>query len=246
MANYVLLNNVDHHNLKVVTRYGAENGGNANSVMTFPTEYADVAREYPILFRKDAQQQTFHSYALLGFDKTENLFLMPDGGWNASYVPGYIARGPFLIGYQEQEVNGEVTRAPVIHIDLDDTRVNETEGQPLFLEQGGNSPYLERVATVLRGIGEGLSVNNAMFTAFEQCDLIEPVNVNVEIHQDLKYNLTGFYTISETKLANLSGEALEKLNRAGFLQAAFLVVCSLRNMKKLIEMKRKSIAQHTA
>ena len=46
-------------------------------------------------------------------------------------------------------------------------------------------------------------------------------------------------TISEEKLRALDGDALVKLNRSGFLQGAFLVLASLNNMKKLIDMKHR-------
>ncbi len=49
----VLLNNIDHHDLRVITRHGAEFGDGINQVMVFPTEFDSVAREYPIVFRKN-------------------------------------------------------------------------------------------------------------------------------------------------------------------------------------------------
>jgi hypothetical protein len=241
MSKPVLLNNIAHKDLKVITRYSAEFGDNVHAVLTFPTEYGDIQREYPILFRKDAESGEFQSIALLGFAKGENLFLGEDI-WSASYVPGIIARGPFLIGFQEQEVDGDVRREPVIHVDMDSPRVNESQGEAVFLEHGGNTPYLEHIAAILRGIQEGVALSKAMFAAFESHDLIEPVNIEADVLDDVKYVLKGFYTINQDRLAQLDGEALEKLNRAGFLQGAFLVVASLNNVKKLIDMKKRRLA----
>lgn len=238
MTNHVLLNNVDHQHLKVITRYSADFGDNVHAVLTFPTEYGDVQREYPIFFRKDADTGAFQSVALLGLANGENLFL-DNGRWNASYVPGIIARGPFLIGFQQQEIDGELRKEPVIHVDLDDPRVNETEGEPVFLEHGGNAPYLQHIVNVLRGIQEGMAVSSAMFSAFESHGLIEPVNIEVDVHRDVRYSLKGFHTISQDRLAHLDGEALQTLNRAGFLEGAFLVLASLNNVKKLIDMKNR-------
>jgi hypothetical protein len=225
-----LLNNIDHRDLRVITRHAAEFGDKAGSVLTFPTEYGDVQREYPIFFRKDPASGEYQSIALLGFQKEENLFL-DDQGWNASYIPAIIARGPFLIGFQQQE--------PVIHVDLDHPRVSRTEGEPVFLPQGGNSPYLERIATILQGIHQGLAVSKAMFAAFTALDLIEPVSVEIKFTTDEHYDLLGLYTINEEKLRALDGDSLFKLNQAGFLQGAFLVIASLNNVKKLIDLKHR-------
>lgn len=231
MAKHALLNNVAHKNLRVITRHSAELGDDVSAVVTFPTEWGDVQREYPILFRKDATTGELISVALLGFGEAENLFLDEAGGWNANYIPGIVARGPFLIGFQREE--------PVIHVDLDHPRISTTEGEPIFLPNGGNTRYIERVAVILEGIRVGLEAGKAMFAAFTAMDLIEPVRLQIEISGEEQHNLHGYFTINEEKLANLSGEQLEKLNRAGFLQGAFLVVASLNNIKKLIDMKHR-------
>jgi hypothetical protein len=241
VTNHVLLNNIAHKDMRVITRYAAEFGDNVHAVLTFPTEYGDIQREYPILFRKDAGSGEFQSIALLGLARGENLFL-DHGQWSASYVPGIVARGPFLIGFQEQEVDGGIRKEPVIHVDLDDPRVNESEGEAVFLEHGGNTPYLQGIASILRGIQEGVAMSKAMFAAFESHDLLEPVNIEADVLRDLKYVLKGFYTIDRDKLAQLEGRALEELNKAGFLQGAFLAVASLHNVRKLIDMKQQRVA----
>lgn len=239
MAKHVMLNNVAHHDLRVITRHDAALGDNVGTVLTFPTEYGDVQREYPIFFRKDSQTGEFQSIALLGFQQDENLFLQDDGTWQATYIPGIVARGPFLIGFQNQDVAGELRREPVIHVDLDDPRVSRTEGEPVFLPQGGNTRYLERIGTVLQGIHQGLAIGKAMFEAFTAYHLIEPVNVEIKFSAEEQFNLRGLYTVGEEKLRALDGDALFKLNSTGFLQGAFLVIASLNNVKKLIDMKHR-------
>lgn len=238
MTRHVMLNNVTHKDLRVITRHSTEFGDNVASVMTFPTEYGDVQREYPIFFRKDPGTGEYLSVALLGFEKNENLFL-DESGWHANYIPGVVARGPFLIGFQQQEVGGNARQEPVIHVDMDDPRISESEGEPVFLPQGGNSRYLERIATILKGIQDGMAAHKKMFAAFTAMNLVEPVKVEIKFNAEEQYDLLGMYTISEEKLAALDGDSLVKLNRAGFLQGAFLVIASLNNVKKLIDMKHR-------
>jgi hypothetical protein len=236
MARNELLNNVTHKNLRVITRAGAQFGDNIGAVLTVPTEYGDIQREYPILFRKDPQGQLF-SVALLGFDTNENLFLEGDR-WDAAYVPSVVARGPFLIGFQEREERGRVVREPVIHIDLDNPRVSQTEGEPIFLPLGGNAPYLNRITATLRKLAAGLDASKAMIEAFTAVDLIEPLNIEIDIDGQ-QYKLAGFHTINQEKLANLDAQNVYSLHRAGFLQAAFLIVNSEQNLQRLVERKRR-------
>lgn len=241
MTNHVLLNNIVHKDMRVITRYSPEFGDNVQAVLTFPTEFGDIQREYPILFRKDAESGEFQSIALLGLAREENLFL-DDGRWSASYVPGIVARGPFLIGFQEQEVDGEIRKEPVVHVDLDNPRVSYTEGESVFLQHGGNTRYLTQVAAILRGIQEGVATSAAMFAAFRFHELLEPVNIEADVLADVKYILKGFYTINRQRLAQLDGSALQELNKSGFLEGAFLAMASLGNIGKLVDMKQRRMA----
>ena len=45
-----------------------------------------------------------------------------DGGddrWQASYIPLSMERQPFLIGFQDRDVDGVPQRVPVVHVDMD-------------------------------------------------------------------------------------------------------------------------------
>jgi hypothetical protein len=241
MAKTVLLDNINHRDLRVVTRHSAEFGDSVNQVQIFPTEFGDIQREYPVFFRKDPETGEFQAIALLGLDKGENLFL-DETGWHAGYIPAIMARGPFMIGFQQQEVDGELRKEPMIHVDLDNPRVSETEGEPVFLPQGGNSPYLERISYALKRIYDGLTASKQMFAAFLALDLIEPLRVEFKLSDTEQYTATNYYTINQEKLSQLDGASLEKLNKAGFLRMAFLVVTSLANVPKLIDMKNRKRA----
>jgi SapC protein len=244
MANHVQLDNVTHKDLRVRPQHGAAYGDNVGSVPTFPTEFADMQREYPIFFRRDKEGQ-FYAVALLGFAPDENLFLKDDH-WDARYVPGIIARGPFLIGFQEVQEGGEVRRDPVIHIDMDNPRVNQTEGERAFMDQGGHSPYLQRVVRVLSGLNDGIAISKGMFDAFVAKDLIAPVELEVKITGSEPVNLRGFYTLEREKLAGLDAANLHELHRSGFLHAAYLVLASHVNLNYLIARKVKKVAAAAA
>lgn len=244
MARYELLNNVAHRDLRVATAFGPQFGDDVGMVPAFPSEYAELQREYPIFFRKDAADQ-WQSVALLGFEQRENLYLR-DGRWNASYLPGAAAKGPFLIGFQEQRIDGELRQETVMHVDLDHPRVNAGEGEPVFLPQGGNSPYLDHIAGVLRGIRDGVEFGSAMFAAFDSLGLIQPIKLDVQLDDRNRVNVNGLSSIDREKLAALDGESLVRLNRAGYLEGAYLVVASLHNMRRLMAEKQRRLREEAA
>ena len=238
MTQSVLLNNIDHHDLRVIARHAADYGDSVNQTLIFPTEYEDAQREYPILFRQD-DAGAFQSVVLLGLDRDENLFLTAEG-WQARYIPALHRRGPFMIGLQGRE--GEGPGEPMIHVDLDDPRVGREAGEPLFLPHGGNAPYLEHVAGVLRTLYSGLEVTQPMFAAFDALGLIQPVEIEIAINDEEQYSLPGFFTIAQDRLADLDGAALEQLSRAGYLRLAYLVGASLANVNRLIDLKNRKNA----
>jgi SapC len=239
MANNVLLNNVSHQNLKVITRFGAELGDNVGSVLVFPTEFIELQKEYTILFRQNAETKKYHAVVLLGLNQSENLFLNSNigSGWEANYVPAAVAKGPFLIGFQSQDSSNNKTA--VIHIDLDHPKVSQQEGYPLFLEHGGNSPYLEHIASGLKIIHQGLAIQDAMFQLFSELDLLEPIDINIDLNNGEKHHLVGNFTINEERLMALGGEQLERLNKLGFLPLAYAVITSMTNIRRLTEIKNK-------
>lgn len=237
MARYELLNNVAHKDLRVVTRFGPEFGDAVGLLPAFPTEFAELQKEYPIFFRKDGESGEYQSVALLGFERQENLFLQGDR-WNAAYLPGAVAKGPFLIGFQEQRIEGELRTEPVVHVDLDHPRVSFSEGAPVFLPHGGHSPYLEQVITVLRGIRDGVEAGKAMFAAFDSLGLIQPLDMEVKLDDQHGVSLAGLYGIDRERLAALDAESLHRLHRSGWLEGAFLVLASMHNVRRLMAEKQ--------
>jgi len=236
MARHVLLNNVEHKNLRVITRRGPQFGDNSGNVVVFPTEYRELQREYPIFFRKEPGGDNYLSVAMLGFAKDENLFL-EDAGWKARYLPAVIARGPFLIGFQEAQIEGELRKSPVIHIDLDHPRVSETEGEPLFLKLGGNAPYLQEMTSALDRIHRGVALSKDMFAAFTALDLIDPITLEVKLDANEQHNLLGYFTVNHEKLRALDADSLAGLHRSGFLESAYLVIGSVSTVPRLVDRK---------
>ncbi|MDP5031842.1 MAG: SapC family protein [Paraglaciecola sp.] len=238
MAQHVLLDNVSHHDLKVSPLFKAEFGDNVNTALTFSTELEAMQRVYPLFFRKDPATHRFQLVAMLGFNKDENLFLnSANHTWQAEVIPAVMAKGPFLIGFQDQSNRGGSDQAPVVHVDMQSPKIDKEAGIPVFLEHGGNSPYLEHINSLLLTIYHGMTETENMLTAFTEMDLIEPVELDITLNNGEQHKLHGNYTISTEKLAALSGEQLQALNQSSYLKAAFFIASSLNNVKKLIAIK---------
>jgi hypothetical protein len=231
MTNIVILNNVDHQALRVITKRDACYGDNVMTCATYPAEFRDIQAHYPIVFHKLADGN-YEPLALLGFQEGENLYLGPQG-WEVGYVPLAIERLPFLIGRNGDGLN--------IHIDLDSPRLSRDEGEALFLAYGGVTPYLDRINSMLLSIHEGLQDVQGFVDALREHELLESFVADIELEDGSQNRLYGFHTINEDKLYTLPGAALESLNRAGHLLSIYMVLASMSNFRDLIERKQRAV-----
>ena len=235
--NAVQLNNVDHCELRLARRYSAELGHSVNQLLLTPDEFEEAQREYPILFRRDADG-AFQAVVLLGLDRGENLFLSNET-WSARYIPAIVRREPFLLGESDGDT---IDSGLATFVDLDDPRIGRGDGEPLFLPLGGNSPCLKEAEMALRTVHEGLLQAQAMFALFAEMELLQPLNVQVQFGDGLEYRIPDVFSIDAGELSSLSGEKLELLHRSGFLAHAIFARSSLSNMNRLIQLKAEKLA----
>ena len=229
MPNPVLLNNIDHAAMRVIATRGAAYGDNEMSALTWPDEFRTLQAHYPIVFQQNGEGG-YDALALFGFQPGENLFL--DGEtWDAAEIPLSIQRQPFLIGVDGEDM--------IVHVDLDSPRLSREHGEPLFLPQGGNTEYTERMASVLRAIHLGLEGARGFTAALLEHNLLESFFLDITLDDGSDNRLAGFYTIHEERLAALDGAALERLHRAGHLQAIYMVLASLSQFRALIDRKNR-------
>ena len=241
MTRAVMLNIEDHKDLRVITDRSEAYGDNTWYALTFPLEFRTLQAYYPIFFQKHAETGRFFSLALLGFREGENLFLEGDR-WTVPYVPLSIKREPFLIGKQKVMVEGEERFERVVHIDMDNPRVNTERGERLFMEFGGNSPYLDSVADMLDAIHHGLSQADGFMAALEKYDLLEGFTLEVQLDDGDKHQLVGLHTINEDKLKELGGQSLGELHASGYLESIYMVLASQSNVRKMMVEKNNRIS----
>ncbi len=231
MPNFALVKKEDHQNIRIDTARSAELGDNVQLAMTFPTEFRSIQSTYPIMFRKNGEDD-FVPVALLGFEPNENLFLT-EAGWDARYIPAMIKKEPFLIGTQGEDE--DPTR--VLSVDMDSPRVNSEKGEALFGALGEMTEFLESQANMLEVIYEGHMQNNLFVKALLEQELLESVTFDIVLKDGSRNSLLGFYTINEEKIPDLSQETLHLLNRNGMLMPMFMVMASTGNIQRLIDFK---------
>ena len=233
MPNFALLNNVAHKNLRVIRDNTSQYGDNEMSLVTFPQEFRAIQNEYPIFFQKNTETGKFTPIALMGLRQNENLFLS-EKGWDAQYIPASVKRRPFLIGIQPPKPGEGNQPSRMVYVDMDSPRVNETEGEPVFLPHGGYSPYLESMVDLLEYIQYGTDLNEQFVGTLLANELLEVVTLEITLKNGERHNLAGLYTINEDKLSGLAGGVVADLHSKGFMECIYMVLASHSNVIKLI------------
>lgn len=232
MVNPVALHNKTHRNTRIITIRGAEFGENIHFVPVMGDELRHLVLDYLVCFMKDPETGQFSLFALLGFEPGENLYLRGEQ-WNASYVPLHIRRQPFLVARPPEGSSGKA----VISLDMDSARVQELSGEALFNEDGSNTPYLDQVIQVMSALIAGTDSTKAFIETVSGLDLIAPAQLNITFADGEQKRFEGLYNISEEKLHELTGDKLEQLHKRGFLEACTLMMASMGQVQRLIDLR---------
>lgn len=238
MADYALLNNVEHQDVRIITERSARYGDAVMLAPTFAFEFRNVQAHYPILFQQDSRGGVY-PVALFGFEEGENLFL-DETGWRAAYIPAMVRREPFLIGFKETaESAGEPVR--MLSLDMAHPRVNTETGEWLFEPLGGRTPFLEESANLLETIYAGREHTAAFASALQEHDLIESVTFGIVLEDGSRNQLVGFSCIAEEKVQALPGSTLGQFNDKNYLMPLFMALASLANISRLVEFKNQTL-----
>lgn len=234
MSKAVALNNKTHRNLRVITRRGEEFGEDVNLVPVVADEIRNLVLEYPVFITKNPNNGQFSLCALLGFEPGENLFLKGNK-WNAQYIPMHIRRQPFMIGYKNHEPGSKDDI--VVTIDMNSKRVQESEGERLFNDDGSKSPLLETMIDLLSRLMSGTASTETFLKYLVDNDLIETARLRVKFSSKGEVDYGGLYTINEEKLWRLDAKQVTDMHQRGYLQAAYWLCVSTGQVRKLIAMK---------
>jgi hypothetical protein len=240
LANPVILNNDTHRKLRVITTRSAEYGEKVHVVPVIGDELSEVALDFPVYLMKNDETGKFSLYALMGLEPDENLYLQGER-WAASYLPLHMRRTPFLLTPTDEEKRTTEDNEAKIAIDMDSKRISESKGQAIFNENGSKTPYLESIIKVLSVLVMGIESTEAFISLLVEHDLIESTQINMTFVNGEKRSLQGLYIINADKLDGLKGEVLQEFHSRGFLQASYMMVASMGQITKMINMKNATL-----
>lgn len=225
----VALNSDVHRNLKFA---GSEvNFGFARdttAVLMAGVEFAEAAREYPIVFIR-GQDQQLRPVALLGVRNGENLFVDAQSKWDAGYIPAFVRRYPFVMA--DGGTNGQL----VVCIDESCAALNAEHGELLINAEGKLEPRMNEVMQFLQNFQQEFARTELITKQLDELGLFIQQGARFDTSAGETFQLNDFYLIDEAKFGQISDDKLPQLFRSGALGLAYLHLASLGNMRKLLD-----------
>jgi hypothetical protein len=195
-------------------------------------EFARAAAVYPVVFVEDKQLDAFRPVALLGLDSGDNLFVGPDGKWEASYIPAIIRRYPFALAGSATE--GQFT----ICIDEGSDLVSDTEGSPMFDEKGEPTQVIENVKRYLAELQQMDVLTQEFTKTMAELNMFTPLNMRVREGEGVR-TIAGCWVVNEERLNNLSNERFLELRAKRYVPAIYAQLISLAQIERLMLLKEK-------
>ena len=211
---------------------------NLNAIPISYTEFALVAREYPIVFTAMSGSQAFAPVAVLGMAAGENLY--DNGGtWAGNvYVPAYVRRFPFCmtrVTLDKVEQQKRLICVEKSHLDEAGEAMFDAKGQPV--------EKWKEIERLLTEYEVDLERSREMCGILSDYALLEPFTMQAKFNQGGDpLHLTGMHRVAEGKIEHLNASQLKNLVKKGILARVYAHLLSLDNFAKLLDRKAAKAA----
>lgn len=167
--------------------------------------------------------------ALLGPRKDENLYVGPDGKWNAKYIPAYVRRYPFIMA---DDGAGSLT----LCFEESYAGLNTAGGKPVFDSSSEATDWLKGILGFMQQYQADFLRTDAFISRLEALGLFKEMSARMVLNDGSESNLNGFWVVDEQKLLEMDKEAQYELFKSGELGWIYAHLISLSNFNRQVEM----------
>jgi len=203
-----------------------------NAIPISYSEFALVAREYPVVFTRDEAGGTFSTVAVLGMAAGENLYNL-DGTWAPEvYVPAYARRFPFCMARVTLDKVEQKNRL----ICIEKGYMDDAAGEALFDAKGQPLEKWTQIEKLLSEFEADLERSRALCGILADYALLEPFTMQAKLKTGGDaLHLTGMHRVAEGKIESLNASQLKNLVKKGILGRVYAHLLSLDNFARLLD-----------
>ncbi|MCB1746043.1 MAG: SapC family protein [Gammaproteobacteria bacterium] len=226
----VALSRERHKDWYIDPEQGYSFAASSNSVYVAASEFVVAAREFPIVFARDAGGGLAPA-VLLGLRANENVVVDEEGRWLTNYVPAYVRRYPFILA-TAADGGDQLT----VCIDEAYSGFNTAqEGQRLIAEDGEHGELLSNSVNFLREFHQHTLLTREFCQAVDQAGLLEPMQANVAMNSGEKFSLSGLHCVTRARLKTLEAAVAKQFLDKDYLELIYLHMHSLANLDRLVQ-----------
>jgi hypothetical protein len=231
----VALDRDRHRALKLKPTDNARFAATAHVVPLVAVEFAEAAREYPIVFARGAGDADTDGvpgellcFALTGTHEDVNLYLDAAGRWDADYVPAFIRRYPFVYAQ---------TGTDQLTVCIDETYpgFDDSEGEPLFDAAGEAAPLLKNALKLLTDYQQQVQLTGSFLKKLDASGLLMEAQLEANFPDGRRALVQGMLVVDETKLKQLPPATLQEWFVSGELGLIYAHLLSLGNLSRLVQ-----------
>lgn len=228
--NVVPLSRERHRDWFLDVAQGYHFTGDTNSIYLTGTEFPVAAREYPIVFAKDADGKLV-PVAMLGLRQNQNLMVAADGAWRGSYIPAYIRRYPFILAN-----NGQDPNSFAVCVDESYSGFNTAgEGERVITDTGEYAETVSKSVKFLEEFHRHSEITGTFCDAVAAADLVESMQANISLKSGTSFALAGLFCVPRNKIKAMPPALLKDFVDRDYLDLLYLHIYSLSNLDRLIE-----------
>jgi hypothetical protein len=222
-----------HGDLAIKPEGGLSFASETNSIPIMTVEFQLAAREYAIVFTGSGE--AIMPAVIVGIENNRNLFVSPDGTWNATYIPAFVRRYPFVFSADKEG------KTFTLCVDENYAGCNKKdEGERLFDKKGERTEYLERMLNFVNSYQAEHQRTQAFCNRLKELDLLEPMQARIKLPSGEERSLTGFLAANRDKVKNLDGNTLSELAKNDSLELLYLHLASMAHFNAIPGMADKA------
>jgi hypothetical protein len=207
-------------------------GRDLHAIYLTAAEFFRAARDYPIVFGRNADSGEYAPLALTGLKPGENLFVDGDGCWTdrTAYVPGYVRRYPFCTAQVQQAGEGVPNRL----ICVDEAGLSAA-APVLFDTRGAPTEAWKKLERFITEMEAAQALTAQLAARLAELDLLEPFEAQAHPESGEVFRLTGLHRVNENRLNGLPGDTVSELMKRGMLSRVYAHLMSLDNFAALLD-----------
>lgn len=213
-----------------------------NAIPISYTEFALVARDYPIVFSSGDGGRSFAPVAVLGMSAGQNLYCSGAAWAPGVYVPAYARRHPFCMARVKLNAVEQQDRL----ICVERASLDEAQGEALYDAAGAPLPKWQEMQRLLTEYEADLERARELCAVLADYALLEPFTMQAKLAQGGEVQLTGMHRVDEKKIEHLNVNQFKNLAKKGILGRLYAHLVSLENFARLLERRAAALGNVAA